>query len=339
MLVALAAGALVVAACGGSDDASDPQSGSDAANATQPTTAPDVTDPGAADTTVPSSDAPASSDPGTTAPTAELDADAPDLGRVVALAEEFLLADVLTLGVEPIASSATVETAGFQGLDDFDTSNIEVLPMTTLSIEYLASLQPDTIITLQFWVDELGAGILDELANVIVVPDGLYGAERLTEMGELLGRPDHAAAAIAEYDVALAQAQARVGDDCEVSLATIYSGPSVAAFVAGPWEIPSSILASGCELDPDADDAAPDGNGRAWLSLEQLGMLDSETLILLQSDTVEGEAAAIAEIQSSPLWQTLPAVQADQVVVFDRLGYPGLQGQVHFLDEFSALMD
>lgn len=339
-LVVLVAGALTVAACGGSDDdSSDAPTAETATRSPDATVVPEITAdaPEPAATDVPTPEAQPND---TNAPDADLDPDAPDLGRVVALAEEFLLADVLTLGVEPIASSATVETAGFQGLDDFDTSGIEVLPMTTLSIEYLASLQPDTIITLQFWLDEIGADLLEGMADVVVVPDGLYGAERLTAMGELLGRPEHAAAGITEYDAALAQAQARIGDDdCEVSLATIYSGPSVAAFVAGPWEIPSSILATGCELDPDADDAAPDGNGRAWLSLEQLGMLDSETLILLQTDAVDGEADSIAEVEANPLWTTLPAVQADQVVVFDRLGYPGLHGQIRFLDEFSALMD
>ena len=70
----------------------------------------------------------------------ELDAEAPDLGRVVSVAEEFVLADLLALGIEPVASTATVDTVGFQGLDEFDTSAIEVLPQTTLNLEYLAAL-------------------------------------------------------------------------------------------------------------------------------------------------------------------------------------------------------
>ena len=85
-------------------------------------------------------------------------------------------------------------------------------------------------------------------------------------LGDLLGRPEHAAATVAEFDAAMEQAQDAVDDDCVLSLAAVYPGPSVAAFVAGPWEIPSSILGTGCRLDPDAGDAAPDQNGRAWLS-------------------------------------------------------------------------
>lgn len=59
-----------------------------------------------------------------------------DLGdRVVVVGEEDLLADVLALGIEPVAATATVAEVGFQGLDEFDTSGIEVLPQTELSID------------------------------------------------------------------------------------------------------------------------------------------------------------------------------------------------------------
>ena len=326
--------ALVASACG-SDAAS---TGDDAPTTDIPTTEsapPDSTTMNtAADVTT--SD---TTEPATVGGTADiLDPEAPELGRVVALAEEFLLADLLALGIEPVASSATVDAAGFQGVDQYDTSNIEVLPMTTLSLEYLATLEPDTIITLQFWVDQIGQDVLDGLGEVIVVPDGLYGPERLTAMGDLLERPEHAAAMVAEYDAAMSSAQAEVPDDCVLSLATVYSGPSVAAFVAGPWEIPSTILEVGCELSPDASDAAPDQNGRAFLSLEQLGLLDSERLVLMQSDAVEGETEALEEIEANPVWQSLPAVQSDNVVVIDRLGYPGTPGQIRLLEEISTVL-
>jgi len=328
--------ALCLAACGGSDDSAEsPGTTAPAATAaptptaaaTVATTAPE---PEPADTSAPSTDAPAGG---------ELDPDAPDFGRVVALAEEFILADVLALGVTPIASTATVDTAGFQGIEGFDLTGIEVLPQTTLSLEYLASLDPDTIVTLQFWVDRVGEDVLRGIADLVIIPDGLYGAERITALGEMLGRPEHAAAVASDLATAEQNARDRVGDGCTVSLATIYAGPAVAAFVDGPWEIPSAIQSAGCEIIPGPDVAEPDQNGRAWLSLEQLGLLDQELLILLQTPSVEGEADSIAEVQASPLWNTLPAVQADNVVTFDRLGYAGATGMIRFFDEFSALLD
>ena len=151
------------------------------------------------------------------------------------------------------------------------------------------------------------------------------------------------ASAPSASDTALDQATERareaVPDDCKVSLAAIYPGPSPAAFVAGPWDLPTSVLSTGCALDPDPTVAGPDANGRVYLSMEQLGILDAPTLILLQSETVAGEQQAMDEIAASPLWSELPAVRDGNVVVFDRLGYPGASGQIRFLDEFAALVE
>ena len=271
----------------------------------------------------------AGSEPPASAPT--------EYGRIAVLAEEFVLADVLALGLDPIASTASVDEIGFQGLDEYDTSGIEVLPMTTLSLKHLASLEPDTIITLQFWVDQVGEEALRGLGDLLIIPDGLTIPERVTTLGELLDRPAEAAALVAELEDATAAAAAAVPDDCAVSLAAIYPGPSPAAFVAGPWDLPTAILSTGCALDPDESDATPDGNGRVYLSMEQLGLLDAPTIVLLQSDTVDGEPEAVAEIFANPLWQELPAVQHGDVVQFDRLGYPGVTGQIRFLQDFAAL--
>ena len=259
--------------------------------------------------------------------------------RVVVLAEEFVLADVLDLGIQPVASTASVPEVGFQGLEDYDTGGIEVLPMTTLSLEHLASLRPDVLVTLQFWVDQIGEDALRDMGDLVVVPDGLTVPERVTVLGDLLDRPDEAASLVAEHEEAIERAREAVPDDCTVSLAAIYPGPSPAAFVAGPWDLPTSILSTGCTLDPDPSVVAPDENGRVYLSLEQLDILDAPTLVLLQSETVEGEPEAMDDIASNPLWSKLPAVRDDNVVVFDRLGYPGATGQIRFLDEFAALFD
>ena len=247
-----------------------------------------------------------------------------------------MLADVMALGIEPVASTAAVPEVGFQGLDDYDTSAVEVLPMTTLSLEYLATLQPDTIITLQFWADQVGEDALRGMGDLVIVPDGLSIPDRVTYLGEQLGREAQAEAIIADFDAATEAAAEVVPDDCVVSLVAIYPGPTPAAFVSGPWDLPTAILDTGCKLDPDPSVAEPDRNGRVYLSLEQLGILDAPTIVMLQSDTVEGEQQAVEEITSNPLWAQLPAVQSGDVVTLDRLGYPGATGQIRFLEDFSA---
>ena len=341
--VLLAMSTMAIAACGGGDGTTT-GSGQTTGAGSAPVTAAPSTAEGTTvdDTTVENTTVDTTGDDTTGDDTngadSALDVDAPDLGRVVSLAEEFILADLLSLGIEPVASTATVDTAGFQGLDEFDTSAIEVLPQTTLNLEYLASLQPDTIVTLQFWVDQVGAGVLEGIADVVIIPDGLSGAERIEALGDLVGRPEHAATVAAAVDRAQQAAIDQVPGGCEISLAVVYPGPTIAAFVDGPWELPSAFQAVGCELVPGPDVAAPDANGRAFLSEEQLGLLAAPTLVLMQNDTVDGETAALDQVSSGAIWQTIPAVAANHVVIIDRLGYPGAQGLIRFYGEVAGML-
>ncbi|MEV7693452.1 ABC transporter substrate-binding protein [Microbacterium sp. NPDC089189] len=258
------------------------------------------------------------------------------LGRVVALGEEALLADILALDVDVVASSASVDDAGFQGIDEELVADVEVLPMIQLDLEEVIALRPDTIITYAFWADNIGRERLEGIARVIVVPDGLTTPERVTQLGTLLGAEDEADGLLAGLETATAAAADAVPDDCRVSLATIYTGPSIVAFVDGPWDIPSAILSVGCELVPGSD-LEHDQNGRARLSLEQLNRFQAPLMVLLQSSSAEGEDLALTQVRNDPLMATLPAVRAGNVHTFDRLGYPGAEGQVRFLGEFSAL--
>jgi hypothetical protein len=252
-------------ACGGST-ATDPANDTTAAVQAAPSsTASTTTDPTTTETVAPGGTD--TSDP------VSSDVDAAELGRVVSLAEEYVLADLLALGIEPVAS------------------------------EYLASLRPDTIVTLQFFVDQVGPEVLEGIADVVVVPDGLAAAE-----------------------------------GCTLSLAAVYSGPTVAAFVDGSTGLARAFQDVGCTLIPGPDVTAPDANGRAFLSSEQLGLLDQPTLVLMQNDSVEGESDALDEIADDPIWQTLPAVAADRVVVIDRLGYPGAPGLIRFYGEVPGLL-
>jgi iron complex transport system substrate-binding protein len=120
-----------------------------------------------------------------------------------------------------------------------------------------------------------------------------------------------------------------------VSVLTVYPGPTVAAWVDGPVDVPATLLALGYTLRPDAEDTAgADGgatDGRAYLSEEQLGLFAAPTIIAMQSDLVEGEDAALAAIEGTPLWSGLPAVQDGRVIVVDRLGYPGIAGRIRLV--------
>ncbi len=280
----------------------------------------------------------ASADSTTPSPSAGTspEADAPaDPGRVVALGEEFLLADMLALGIVPVASTATTADAGFQGVDQFDTGDIEALPSYEPNIERLVALDPDVMVMPPFVLDYIPRETLEGIAEVVVVSDD--PRERVVQLGERFGVEAEAEALIADLDAALANGQeAADDDDRTVSIVTVYPGPSVAVWVDGPVEVPATVLDLGYELRPAVEDAGLVEEGRAFLSLEQVALADGDVLVMLQSDTVEGESTAVEEIASDPLWSELPAVQSGAIIELDRLGYPGIPGRIRLIDDLLA---
>lgn len=262
-------------------------------------------------------------------------------GRIVALGEERVLADLLALDVRPVASTANVIVdGGFVGLDEFDTTGIEPLPSDEPNIERLAALKPDVIVANEFVVDYLGRDVLESLGEVIVVPDGDTAAQ-VRALGDAFDRREKADALVQQLDDALAQGRATLStvpeDERSVSVLTVYSGPAVAAWVDGPVDTPATLLALGYTLDPGPDDVAGATGGategRAYLSEEQLGLFDAPTIVAMQTEFVDGEGDALAAVESNPLWAELPAVRAGRVITVDRLGYPGISGQIRLVGD------
>lgn len=270
--------------------------------------------------------------PSTTA-AAGAGADAPpDPGRVVALGEEYLLADLLALGITPVASTATTGDE-FHGLDEFDTSGIEPAPSYEPNIELLASFEPDLIVLGDFVLDHVDREVLEGIAPLVVTSTD--APTRLAQVGEAFGLEEEAAALQAELDATIEEARTTLepATDQAVSVATIYPGPTPAVWVDGPTDVPQTLLDLGFTLTPARDQVSEVATGRSYLSLEQLGLLDGDVLITLQSDSVQGESASLAAIEANPLWQDLPAVAAGEVVEMDRLGYPGTAGRIRLVED------
>ena len=323
--LALVATAALVA-CGGGDD-DEPAAGT---TTTTSAAAPDTTGTTEAGGT-----------DGSTATTAA--EPATDL-RVLSLGEEYVLADLLALGIRPVHASANIVVdGGFHGLDEFDTEGIEASVSFQPNVEALAALDADVVVTTGFFAGEFG-DVLNGLADeVVVLPDG-DAQGQLLAIGDAFDRRAEAEALIAELDAAIADGQAVVAELPEerrrVSVATIYSGPSVAAWVAGPIDVPDTLLDLGFTIDPDSEDVEGEDSedGRVFLSPEQIGILDSPTILTLQTDFVDGEAEAIAAMDQDPLWTTLPAVTAGRLLTVDRLGYPGIAGRIRLVADLLELL-
>jgi iron complex transport system substrate-binding protein len=278
----------------------------------------------------------AAADPTTTV--AEATTTAVPTGRIVAIGEEFLLAQLLALDIEPVASTATVADVGFQGLDDFDTSAIEILPYPDLNLEHVAALLPDKLVIYEQLIETVGgAATLEALADLVVVPDGLTPPEQLEFLADEFGRTAEAEDALTALDAARTEAQAALAD-CVVSVVTIYPGPSPAVYINDTSPVPAAVIDAGCELVPGPDTAGADRNGRIYISMEQIGLLSAPKILLVSSDTVDGERAAIDSVAADPLWEQLPAVAAGEVSEVDRLGFPGTPGQIRLYEELVAAL-
>ena len=256
--------------------------------------------------------------------------------RIVALGEEFLLADLLVLGVRPVASTATLAGQGFVGLEGLEAHGVEALANSETSVEELATFRPDLVIAQEWVFDHVPRATLEAVAEVLVVPLG--DLERLRAVAAAFGREDEAERLIDELDEASATAAAELGAvDRRVSVATVYGGPSLAVWVDGPVEVPAALASMGFTLVPGPADVEA-SNGRAYLSLEQIGLLDAPDLVMLQTGGVEGEQVALDAVTANPLWERLPAVRSDRVVTLDRLGYPGIAGRRRLVDDLASAL-
>jgi iron complex transport system substrate-binding protein len=259
-----------------------------------------------------------------------------DLGRVVVLGEDFLLADALALGVEPVAATATLGDE-FSGIER-DTDGIEPLDQFALNAEKLAAMRPDLLIAAQYVVDEVGVDLLESVAETIVVPSDADWREQFRSLAESLDATDTATSLLEDYDAAVAAADREVDDSVTVSMPTVYPGDSVAVWTDGPINIPATFLDVGVTLSPGAGELDGEQNGRVYISLELLEKLDGDVIVMLQSSAVQDEDAALASVQANGLWQTLPAVEARRVEIIDRLGYPGVEGQTRLASEIPTLL-
>lgn len=252
-----------------------------------------------------------------------------DPQRVLALGEEGLLADLLDAGVRPVAASVNLpENVPLLSADELN--NIALFPSAgEISLEALSTLQPDLIIGTRFFIEQIGYERLSRIAPTVAL-GGATPLENYVETLTVLGQGEQAQREVEAFRAEIHAVAARIdAANQRVSLVTIYPGSSVAFWVDGPTPIPLLLRELGVQLRPNPATASGLSirNGRAFISLEQLSLADAPTLIVLQSSAVEGEDAALADVQANPLWQQLPAVRTGRVVMFDRLGYPGLRGQ------------
>jgi iron complex transport system substrate-binding protein len=259
--------------------------------------------------------------------------------RIVALGEEGMLADLLDAGFKPVAASASLPET-LPGFSRDELVGIEIFNSTQPNLERIAVLKPDLILGTGFFVERIGYSKLSAIAPTISLDMSDWHVEYRALL-KVLGAEALAARKLEAFDSDAAAAKASLGATTRtVSVGSVYPGPSPAVWVDGPTAAPRLLLDLGVTLTPAAAAVGDLGvkSGRAFFSPERLDLWSGDLLILAQSDSVEGERSALAQIKANPLWATLPAVRANRVHVIDRFAYPGLRGRAKLLGELLVLV-
>lgn len=263
--------------------------------------------------------------------------------RVVALGEEWLLADLLSLGVTPVASSGNY-VSGYVGIDPSYQPEIPVFTTSELDIETLVGLQPDLILVTNISFDFM-EGLyenLSQIAPTVAVPDVNVWQENYRTLAAMFDQEASANAEITalEEEIAAAAAQLDLAGQT-VSVATVYpGGDGFALWLTDQLPIVDLLIDLGLTVLPDATKFEIDANGRAWMSLEQVSEVQGHTLVMLQTFSAEtdGEDGSFDEVTATELWQTIPAVQNDRVFVVERVGFPGeITGRRALLAEYREI--
>ncbi|MEM1335316.1 MAG: iron-siderophore ABC transporter substrate-binding protein, partial [Actinomycetota bacterium] len=353
--VAVTAG--LIAQCGGesSSDGGATSVAPSTAAATSPTTEPTPipTSAGATDTATDTT-GPATSSGSTTSSAADASAStappAPivvdtefgsfevpaDPERIVVVDPIIALPTALDLGVPIVGTTFAADGTSANELVEPDelADMVEVAVFgSTTGLESIAAADPDLIIASPGSVEEF------ELTQQIApsVPFVVSGEWRddARLVAEALGAADELDEQIAAYDARAAELAARIDTELgDPSVAVVRVRPDAIRVHTNLHFAGNVVEDAGLRI-PDrwtfqrSDDPLENVNNRfVTISPELLGDLaDADYIIVMPhgraTDTAEAVQDAFDQVATNPLWQTLPAVQDDNVFVADRYWLAG----------------
>ena len=225
--------------------------------------------------------------------------------------------DVL-VALEAPLTAATLDPYTDDGSYPWQTgipAEVERIPVDDGSIPYeaIAALDPDLIVITYYATSEADYELLSDIAPTIP----LLGDEEVDAWqdiaavaGQIIGDPEAAAKLVADVDQLSADLRAELPglEGTTYAFANYVPGDSIYV-VADPDDGAGILFGQlGMEIDPELLAIADGASGRVQLSLEQIGQLDADVLIMLTNGT---DPTAI------PGYDALPAVQSGAVAILD----------------------
>lgn len=240
--------------------------------------------------------------------------------RVVALGGIYVAA-LLHLGVVPVAvGDDDARQIGVYRDRVPRIEDISVVPTVgdpyEPSLESIAARRPDLIVG-----DEFLGELYDDLSGaaptvlVTYINNGGW-RERFRAVAEAVGRADRVEGIDAEYQAAI---DALPADLARSTVAFVRADADGSFRIDSlPTAFPGSVAddAGIPTLQPDGVGELEEGSGFLQLSGEQLGVLaEADVIVLGDASFYDPELTdSRSVLEANPLWDTLPAVTADQVL-------------------------
>lgn len=224
--------------------------------------------------------------------------------RVVVLDSSFLDAS-LALGVTPVG--ATEASAG-EGMPSYladDVPDIEVVGLTDEpSLEAIAELQPDLILGAKVRHEALYDKLSGIAPTVFSESSGTNWKDGVAVTAAALGAESQAEDLLEEYAARADEVGERVGADGKhLSMVRFLLPEEIRIY--GPDTFSGSILT---DVGFDLGDHDWDEYSMAYISAEQLGMVDADVVLASSYGGTESTEFKTAFALIEPLWQAVPAV-------------------------------
>ncbi|MBD2848470.1 iron-siderophore ABC transporter substrate-binding protein [Paenibacillus sp. IB182496] len=257
--------------------------------------------------------------------------------RVVVL-DNGALDSVLALGVTPVGAPSIIAVEdGFASYLQGTESITNIGTVEQPSLETIASLTPDVILGLKDTHEAIYEQLSQIAPTVFTEVGGGQWEANLGVYGTVTGKEAEAAQLLEDLDAKIAELHSTLGDaleTTEVSLlrprkdrVSVYLKPGFTGGVAEKVGIKRPAL-------QDRDD---DFNFN--VTEEQIADLDGDVIILFGRETEQDYFEQ--KIKTSPLWQTLEAVQNDRVYPADWevwLSGHGIQAVNLMIDDYAKFL-
>lgn len=271
-----------------------------------------------------------------------------DPQRVAVLHTSTILGTALLLDVPIVAYQR--QEFGDGVLPFFDASKLEGAVdagRPELNLEAIASAQPDLIVSQTGVVDD--GAIYERLSQIApTVVFEAFGStpwrDTLRQLTQVFGGEEQIEQGISDYERRVEEIRAEAGariEDTSVTLVN-FRGTTDIRIYGNAWCSGSVLEDVGLVRPPEQ--RGEEGETVRDLSIEQLPRLDGDLLLYFVGSTAtspDEAGQATAAITSSPLWETLGAVQSGQTYQVDTAHWftcGSLQAQNEVLDDVEGIL-